>query len=93
MIAAGIRPSLSIGELKTRGLLVQSPADDNTNATVFSLETEAGPQVMLGLHNFYVITRYNRSVNYAMAVYELAREIRAQMKPEVTPAADIASQR
>jgi membrane-bound lytic murein transglycosylase B len=30
----------------------------------------------LGLKNFYVITRYNRSTNYAMSVYHLAREIR-----------------
>jgi membrane-bound lytic murein transglycosylase B len=47
---------------------------------VFSVETEAGPRVLLGLNNFYVITRYNRSVNYAMAVNELAREIRSALK-------------
>ncbi|MFL6647359.1 MAG: lytic murein transglycosylase, partial [Sulfurifustaceae bacterium] len=28
--------------------------------------------------NFYVITRYNSSKNYAMAVYELAQAIRRQ---------------
>ena len=39
------------------------------------LETESGPRYWLGLNNFYVITRYNRSINYAMAVLELAQEI------------------
>ena len=89
LVAAGIRPSISIGELRSRGLIVEGPADDNAPATVFSIETETGPQVMLGLNNFYVITRYNRSVNYAMAVYELAREIRAQMKPAAAPPSEV----
>jgi len=43
------------------------------------VETERGGKLYLGLNNFYVITRYNRSINYAMAVWELAGEIRAQM--------------
>ena len=93
LVAAGIRPSISIGELRSRGLLVESGVDDNAAAAVFSIETETGPQVMLGLNNFYVITRYNRSVNYAMAVYELAREIRAQMKASGVPAAEVSEDR
>jgi len=29
--------------------------------------------------NYYFITRYNRSAKYAMAVFELSREIRKDM--------------
>jgi membrane-bound lytic murein transglycosylase B len=82
LVAAGIRPNKKVSELKSLGFVVQAPVDDDAEATVFSLETETGPHVMLGLNNFYVITRYNRSINYAMAVNELAKEIKAAVKAQ-----------
>jgi hypothetical protein len=38
-------------------------------------ETELGPSYRVGFKNFEVITRYNRSVRYAMAVHDLAQTI------------------
>jgi membrane-bound lytic murein transglycosylase B len=76
-IAQGIKPHTRVADLKSKGFTLTEPVDDATDATIFQLETETGPRVMLGFNNFYVITRYNRSQNYAMAVYELSREIRA----------------
>ena len=78
--AGNIRPELSVGELRRRGIVPLAPVNDDTTAALFVVETEAGPQHWLGLNNFYVITRYNRSINYAMAVLELAEAIRDAMR-------------
>jgi membrane-bound lytic murein transglycosylase B len=39
-----------------------------------------GTEFMLGLKNFYVLTRYNRSFFYALAVYQLGQRVKAQME-------------
>lgn len=48
-----------------------------TRVAVIPLQEEQGLTYWLGLNNFYVITRYNRSNHYAMAVYELSQKIKS----------------
>jgi membrane-bound lytic murein transglycosylase B len=79
VLADGIKPHTRIAELRRRGIAPLAPVDEEAMATLVRVEAESGPQYWLGLQNFYVITRYNRSVNYALVVYELARELRNQM--------------
>ncbi len=81
VIAAGLKPQLKVAELQQQGITPLAPVAEDAEAALFMVESNQGPQYWLGLNNFYVITCYNRSVNYALAVYELARELRAQMKP------------
>ncbi|WP_116136496.1 lytic murein transglycosylase B [Trinickia diaoshuihuensis] len=58
-------------------------AEDSTPVTVVDLPTPAQPtQYMLGLQNFYVLTRYNRSFFYALAVYELGQRVKARIEAE-----------
>lgn len=65
-------------ELGRTGNGSQVKRDDDQEAALIALRGQSGPLYHLGYSNFYVITRYNQSHNYAMAVYELARMIRSQ---------------
>jgi membrane-bound lytic murein transglycosylase B len=76
VIEKGLKPELSVKQLKSEGITPARPLPDNTLAALISLDQENGPEYWLGLNNFYVITRYNHSPLYAMAVYQLSEEIR-----------------
>jgi membrane-bound lytic murein transglycosylase B len=52
------------------------PVADDALASVFGAEDESGTRYWIAFNNFYVITRYNRSVNYALSVHELSQELR-----------------
>jgi membrane-bound lytic murein transglycosylase B len=76
VIAKGLKPDTTVKELRTEGITPSITLPDDTLAALLSLEQENGPEYWLGLNNFYVITRYNHSPLYAMAVYQLSEEIR-----------------
>ena len=71
-------PRDSIASLQAQGVAPLTPVDGARSALLLELQGRAGPEHWLAFHNFYVITRYNRSQLYAMAVYQLSREIRAR---------------
>ncbi len=58
------------------GFTSAEPVSGDTLAAVARLEEEDGDHYFITFKNFYVITRYNRSPLYAMAVYELSEAIR-----------------
>jgi membrane-bound lytic murein transglycosylase B len=62
------------------GILPVQYNDGDPSTALIRLEGESGPVYHLGYNNFYVITRYNRSRNYAMAVFELSEWIRRLYK-------------
>ena len=77
-LKAGILPHTAIAQYKQIGVMPSVPIDDEQLAALVGVEAAEGLQYYLILKNFYVITRYNRSVNYALAVYEFATQLRQQ---------------
>jgi membrane-bound lytic murein transglycosylase B len=71
----GIKPRFDAQALEQAGVTPLADIGADTMAMLV-LEGSSGNEYWLGLNNFYMITRYNRSVNYAMSVFQLAREIR-----------------
>lgn len=73
-----LKPKASVGAFLAKGVAAPKDIPAELPATLVSLEGREGPEYWLGFNNFYVITRYNRSPLYAMAVYQLAQAITGQ---------------
>jgi membrane-bound lytic murein transglycosylase B len=71
-LSPGIDPVKTVGELRALGWSSHDALRDDLPVTAFRLDGANGPEYWIGLKNFYAITRYNRSVMYAMAVHQLA---------------------
>ncbi|ANI13224.1 lytic murein transglycosylase B [Pseudomonas sp. UME83] len=74
-ITQGLEPQMSLGQLRAAGWRTHDVLRDDLKVTAIRFEGADGPEYWVGLPNFYVITRYNRSAMYAMAVHQLAGEI------------------
>jgi membrane-bound lytic murein transglycosylase B len=70
-----LRPDLSVAELQALGVKIDSLGIED-KAALFRMEFEDATEYWLGLNNFYVITRYNHSRLYALAVYQLGQAIK-----------------
>ncbi|MBX3714126.1 MAG: lytic murein transglycosylase B [Lysobacter sp.] len=72
-------PVHPLAALAERGYRPRSGEPRAEGATVVNFDGEAGREYWLGYRNFYVITRYNRSPMYALAVHQLAQAIRGRV--------------
>lgn len=77
-----LEPAYPLAVLAQRGYTPApgepQPAGAQTpGAVVIGLDGDAGREYWLGYRNFYVISRYNRSPMYSLAVHQLAQAIRA----------------
>jgi membrane-bound lytic murein transglycosylase B len=77
LLVPDILPTFSVAELATKGVLLEAPGNQlNGPLALIELQNgEAAPQYVAGTENFYVITRYNWSSYYAMAVIELGQAV------------------
>ncbi len=80
VLAKGIKPHSRIKDLAEQGVIVEGGLAVDSKGALIELEAEASREYWLGLQNFYVITRYNHSALYAMAVYQLSDAIASAAK-------------
>jgi membrane-bound lytic murein transglycosylase B len=76
VLELGYKPKTVLDAMRHDGVTPRTPLPDELLAALIAFEQENGPEYWLGFNNFYVITRYNHSPLYAMAVYQLSEEIR-----------------
>ncbi len=74
-VKKGIKPKIKISTLLKNGVTIEDDLPHDANAALLELELKNGYEYWVGVNNFYVITRYNHSQLYAMAVYQLSQEI------------------
>jgi len=70
-----LKPRRSVAELADAGVEAEQPLDPEALATAMRFEVRDGHEHWIGLHNLYVITRYNHSAMYAMSVYQLSQRL------------------
>jgi membrane-bound lytic murein transglycosylase B len=76
---AKIELNETVRSLRDKGVSFATQQPDDAPAMLVVLQGKNGPEYRVGFNNYYVITRYNRSTMYALAVHELGGAIQGFM--------------
>ena len=75
-----LTPQETVTSLSHQGVMFSTTLSGNEKSQLLTLEGDDGEEYWVGFPNFFVITRYNRSVMYALAVHQLGQEIALEVK-------------
>lgn len=78
-LKATLKPNYQWADFKSSGLSTSVALADDSRVSLVKLQQQTAPEYWVGLQNFYVITRYNHSELYAMAVYQLSQKLKQGM--------------
>jgi len=81
-----MKPHTSVAEYRRQGVKPIDHFADSEKATLLQLTGQTGDEYWMTLNNFYVITRYNHSPLYAMAVYQLSQAVSAKYHTQLNAA-------
>ena len=76
LISKDLKPSHTQQELLNNGVIWPGGIKDDLNGKLLKLKNLRHPEYWVAWNNFYVITRYNHSALYSMAVYQLSQQIK-----------------
>lgn len=77
-----LKVSGTIESLSKKGVLFATDLRIDSKGELLTYEGEHGIEHWVGFHNFFVITKYNRSVMYALAVHQLGQQISSKVNAE-----------
>ena len=75
-LPTGYDKQYTLPELAAEGITPATDIPADEKPSLLLLRGNSTDEYWLGLHNYFVITRYNHSTHYAMAVHELAQAIK-----------------
>jgi membrane-bound lytic murein transglycosylase B len=73
----------SFAELKQKGVVSSAKIAADTKVSLMTFDQESKKEYWMGLHNFYVISRYNHSHMYSLVTYKLSQQLKQAYKPEL----------
>lgn len=81
LVAGRLDTPQTVAQLRDKGLFFDTPLAEDAPAVFIGVRAEQGPETRIGFRNFSAITKYNRSVLYALAVHDLGSRIEARLPP------------
>jgi membrane-bound lytic murein transglycosylase B len=79
-----MKVSDTVESLSKKGVLFATDLCADSEAELLTYEGDDGTEHWVGFHNFFVITKYNRSVMYALAVHQLGQQILSKVDPDAS---------
>jgi membrane-bound lytic murein transglycosylase B len=76
LVSSNLKPEKTVADFAKAGITSNPELNSDQPVALLELKQPDGPEYWLTTNNFYVITRYNRSPLYAMAVFQLSEAIR-----------------
>jgi membrane-bound lytic murein transglycosylase B len=80
----------TVETLQSKGVTFDNTMPPDSKALLIAADEPDGVHWRVGYNNFYVITRYNHSALYGMAVYELAAAVKQRILDHDAPDAGVA---